>query len=158
LIFATGEDGNLKPLTQGPAPKCLTPVYEQASYLPASSSTSCGVCLGLNSYVGPYHHAAKINQGIPIGAPILHPSVGESSSSSSVTSLDQDSTDDYHESTCWNSANEGCLIIMVASAGAPSHNSSSRYPTIGRSEASDARTPSDGMIWNLNPDFNVVRL
>jgi hypothetical protein len=47
---------------------------------------------------------------------------------------------------------------MVALAGAPSHNSSSRYPTIGRSEASDARTSNDGMIQNLNLDFNVVWL
>jgi hypothetical protein len=47
---------------------------------------------------------------------------------------------------------------MVALAGAPSHNSSSRYPTIERSEASDARTSNDGMIRNLNLDFNVVWL
>jgi hypothetical protein len=39
-----------------------------------------------------------------------------------------------------------CLIIMVAPAGGPSQNSSSQYPTIERSEASDARTPNDGMI------------
>jgi hypothetical protein len=37
----------------------------------------------------------------------------------------------------------------------PCH-SSSGYPTIERSEASDARTPSTGLIRNLNPDFNVV--
>jgi hypothetical protein len=47
---------------------------------------------------------------------------------------------------------------MVALAGAPSHNSSSRYPTIERSEGSDAQTPNDGMIQNLNPDFNVMQL
>jgi hypothetical protein len=47
---------------------------------------------------------------------------------------------------------------MVAPTGAPSHNSSSRYPTIGRSEASDARTPSDRLVRNLNQDFNIVRL
>jgi hypothetical protein len=47
---------------------------------------------------------------------------------------------------------------MVPSARAPSHNSSNRYPTIGRSEASDAQTPNDGMIQNLNSDFNDVRL
>jgi hypothetical protein len=40
----------------------------------------------------------------------------------------------------------------------PSQNSSNRYPTIGRSEASDARTPNDGMIRNLNLDFNAFRL
>jgi hypothetical protein len=47
---------------------------------------------------------------------------------------------------------------MVAPTGAPSHNSSSRYPTIRRSEASDARTPSDRLVRNLNQDFNTVRL
>jgi hypothetical protein len=47
---------------------------------------------------------------------------------------------------------------MVAPAGAPTHKGSSRYPTIRRSEASDARTPNDGMIQNLNPDFNSLRL
>jgi hypothetical protein len=47
---------------------------------------------------------------------------------------------------------------MFALIGEPSNNSTSRYPTIGRSEASDARTPNAGMIWNLNPDFNIVRL
>jgi hypothetical protein len=47
---------------------------------------------------------------------------------------------------------------MVALARAPLHNNSSRYPTIGRSEESDAQTPNDEMIRNLNPDFNAVRL
>jgi hypothetical protein len=37
-------------------------------------------------------------------------------------------------------------------------NSSSGYPTIGRSETSDAQTPSAGLVQNLNPDFNVVRI
>jgi hypothetical protein len=47
---------------------------------------------------------------------------------------------------------------MVALAGAPTHKGSSRYPTIRRLEASDARTPNDGMIQNLNLDFNSLRL
>jgi hypothetical protein len=47
---------------------------------------------------------------------------------------------------------------MLAPARVPSQHSSSRYPTIGRSEASDARTSDDGMIRNLNPDFNAIRL
>jgi hypothetical protein len=151
LMFAMGEDGNLKLLTQGPVPKCLALVYGQAPYLSVSSSTSGSVCLGLNSYAGPYHRAAKTIQGISIGVYILQLSVGASSSSSSAVSPDQDSTDDYLEiggSTCWNSADEGCLIIMVAPLEVPSHNSSRRYPTIRRSEAFDARTPNDGMIQN----------
>jgi hypothetical protein len=47
---------------------------------------------------------------------------------------------------------------MVAPAGAPLQNSSTRYPTIGRSEASDAQTPNDRLVQNLNLDFNIVRL
>jgi hypothetical protein len=47
---------------------------------------------------------------------------------------------------------------MVAPAGAHSQNSSSRYFTIGRSEALDVWTPSDILVQNLNLDFNVVWL
>jgi hypothetical protein len=160
-MFAVREDGSLRLLTQRPTPKRLMPVYGQAPYLPASSSTIGGAYSGLNPYAGPYHHAAKTTQGILIGAPIFQPSVGTSRSSTSAVSLDQDSNDDYPEiggSTCWNSVDEGCLIIILAPARAHSQNSSSTYPIIGRTEASDAGTPSDGMTLNLNPDFNVVRL
>jgi hypothetical protein len=45
---------------------------------------------------------------------------------------------------------------MVALNGDQSHNSSSRYLTIERSEASDARTLNAGLIPNMNPDFNVT--
>jgi hypothetical protein len=47
---------------------------------------------------------------------------------------------------------------MVAPNRNPSHNNSSGYLTIERSEASDAQTPSTGLIQNLNSDFNVVRV
>jgi hypothetical protein len=47
---------------------------------------------------------------------------------------------------------------MVVPTEAPSHNSCSRYPTIERSEMSDAQTPNNGMIQNLNSNFNAVRL
>jgi hypothetical protein len=47
---------------------------------------------------------------------------------------------------------------MVALNGDQSNNTFSRYLTIGRSEASDARTPSDGLVQNLNPDFNAIRV
>jgi hypothetical protein len=53
---------------------------------------------------------------------------------------------------------EGRLIVVVAPTGGHSHNSYNRYPTIGRSEASDARTSNDGMIQNLNPEFNAIWL
>jgi hypothetical protein len=71
LMFATREDVNLELLTQGLAPKHLTSLYVQASYLLASSSTSSSVCSGLNPYAGPYHRTAKTIQGIPIGATIF---------------------------------------------------------------------------------------
>jgi hypothetical protein len=82
-------------------------------------------------------------------------------SSSSAVSPYQDSADDYPEigkNTCGDSDEEGRFIVMVAPAGGPSHNSSSRNPTIGRSETSDARMTNDGIIQNLNPDFNDIRL
>jgi hypothetical protein len=61
-------------------------------------------------------------------------------------------------STHGDTSREGRLIFMVAPNGDQSCNSSNRYPTIERSEASDARTPNATMIQNLNPEFNVVRL
>jgi hypothetical protein len=60
--------------------------------------------------------------------------------------------------TYWNPAIEAHRISMVGPARGDSQNSSSRYPIIRGSEASDARTPSSRVIQNLNPDFNVVRL
>jgi hypothetical protein len=47
---------------------------------------------------------------------------------------------------------------MVAPNEDQPRHSSSGYPTIRRSEASDARTPSTGLIRNLNLDFNDVRV
>jgi hypothetical protein len=47
---------------------------------------------------------------------------------------------------------------MVAPNRDRSRNSSSGYPTIGRSETPGAQTPSAGLVQNLNLDFNVVRV
>jgi hypothetical protein len=47
---------------------------------------------------------------------------------------------------------------MVAPDGDRAHNSSSGYPTIGRSETTDAQTPSAGLVQNLNPEFNAIRV
>jgi hypothetical protein len=148
-------------LTPGPTLERFASVYGHTPYLSDTSSTSGGACSGLNPYAEPYHCTARFIQGILSGASILQPSAGASSYSSSAASLNQDSVDDYPEiggNPCWNSTKESRLIIMVAPVETPSHNSSSRYPTIGRSEASDAWTPNDGMIKNLNLDFNVVWL
>jgi hypothetical protein len=57
-----------------------------------------------------------------------------------------------------NSAEDDRLILMVVSNGDQSLNSSSGYPTIGRSEAYDARTPRVGLVQNMNTDFNHVRV
>jgi hypothetical protein len=46
----------------------------------------------------------------------------------------------------------------VALNGDRSHNSSNRYPTIRRSEASDARSLSDGLVRDLNSDFNAIQV
>jgi hypothetical protein len=111
----------------------------------------------MNPYAGPYYLAAMTSQGIPIGATISHPFAGTLSSSSGV-SPDRDSTEDYLEiegSYYWNSTLEGHLISMVATT--PTGNNSSRYPTIGRSEA-DARTLDNRLVQDLNPNFNAMRL
>jgi hypothetical protein len=97
LMFAVGEDDNLELLTQDPTLKHLVPVYAQAPYLLASSSTSGGSYSGLNPYVWPYHRVAKTTQGLPIRAHTFQPSAGISSSSTSGASPYQDSTDDYPE-------------------------------------------------------------
>jgi hypothetical protein len=132
LTFATGEDGDLKMLPPGPAPK------HPAS---APSSTSDGACSGLDPFTGLYIRTAKLVQGILIVTSILWPFVGASSSSSSTLSPGRDSSDDYPEiraSACGNSIEDDCLNLMMAPNGDQSPNSSSGYPTIGRSEASDA--------------------
>jgi hypothetical protein len=70
-------------------------------------------------------------------------------------------SDDYLEietSECGEPAEGDRLILMVALNGDRSHNNSSRYLTIGRLEASNARTPRAGLVQNLNPDFNAMRV
>jgi hypothetical protein len=152
LTFAAGEDGDLKILPPGPAPEhlALTP-----------SSAPGGSCSGLDPCAALHIHTVKLVQGIPVVPSILWPLVRASSSSSSTSTPDQDSSDDYPEietSACGELVEGSRLILMVALNGDRSHNSSSRYPTIRRSEASDARTPSTGLVQNLNSDFNTVRV
>jgi hypothetical protein len=152
LTFAAGEDGDLKMLPPGPAPEHPTS---------APSSASGGACSGLDPFVGLYIRTAMLVRGIPIVTSTLRPFVGASSSSSSASSLDRDSSEDYSEigtRACENSAEDGRLILMVAPDGDRARNSSSGYPTIGRSEAFDVQTPSAGLVRNLNPNFNAVRV
>jgi hypothetical protein len=151
LTFVAGEDEDLKMLPPGTAPK---------HHAPAPSSTSGGTCSGSNPFVGLYIRTAKLVWGIPIMTSTLRPFVGASSLTSSTSSPDRDLSNDYPEigaSACRNSTEDGRLILMVAPDGNRAHNSSSRYPTIGKSEATNAQTPSVGVVWNLNPNFNAIR-
>jgi hypothetical protein len=148
-------------LSQRPAPECRASVDGQAPWSLTTSSTSGGACSDLDPFAGLYIRTVKIIRGILIVTSTLQPLAGASSLSSSATSSDPDSFDDYPEigiSACGDSIEEGRLIFMVAPNGDPLYNSSSRYPTIGRSEASNAQTPNDEMIRNLNPDINTIQL
>jgi hypothetical protein len=77
--------------------------------------------------------------GLLIWKTILEPSIGASSSSSSGATPDRDSLEDYPKigaNACWNPAIEAHCINMVGPDRGDSQNSSSKYPTIGGSEAS----------------------
>jgi hypothetical protein len=152
LIFDTGENGELKMLKPGPTPGHLALT---------SSLASVRSCVGPGNCAGSYICTAKIIRGIPIVTSILRPLVGASGSSTSASTPDSDSLDDYPEigaNACGELVKDGRFIYMVALNGDRSSNTSSRYSTIGRSEASDARTPIGGFARNMNPDFNVVRV
>jgi hypothetical protein len=152
LNFATGEDGDLKMMPSGPAPEHLALT---------SSSASGRSCVGSGHCVGNYIYTAKIIRGISVVTSILRPLAGTSSSSTAASNLDSDLSDDYPEigvSACGEPTKDGLFIYMVAPNGDRSSNTSNRYPTIRRSEASDVQTLSGGLAQNLNPDFNVVRV
>jgi hypothetical protein len=127
----------------------------------APSSASSETQADSDLFDGPYIRTVKLVREIPVVTTILRPCAGASSSSSSALSSDQGSSEDYPEirvSTCGSSADISRLICMVALNDDQPRRSSNGYPTIGRSDASDARTPSTGLIRNLNLDFNVVRV
>jgi hypothetical protein len=138
----------------------MMPPGSTLEHLPlASSLASGGSCSGLDLCVGTYIHTAKISQGIPVVTSILRPLPGASSPSASALIPYPDSSDDYPEigaSTCGEPGVGGCLICMVAPNSDRSNNTSSRYPTIRKPKVFDARTPSGGLVQNLNPDFNDV--
>jgi hypothetical protein len=134
LTFAAGEDGDLRMLPPGE-------VTEHTALSYASSETQADS----DFFDGSYIRTVKLVRGIPIVTTILRPCGGASSSSSSALSSDQGSSEDYLEigvSTYGSSADINRLICMVAPNEDQPRHSSSGYPTIGRSEASDARTPS----------------
>jgi hypothetical protein len=134
LTFAAGEDGDLRMLPPGE-------VTEHTAPSTASSGTQADSDFFDESYI----HMVKLVRGIPVVTTILRPCAGASSSSSSALSSDQGSSEDYPKigvNTCRSSADISCLICMVAPNEDQPRHSSSGYPTIGRFEASDARTPS----------------
>jgi hypothetical protein len=138
----------------------MLPPGEAAEHI-APSSASSETQAESDLFDGPYIRTVKLIQGIPVVTTILRPCVGAVSSSPSALSSDQGSSENYPEigvNSCESSTSTSRLICMVAPNGDQPRHSSSGYPTIGRSEASDARTPSTGLVRNLNPDFNVVRV
>jgi hypothetical protein len=152
LIFAVGENGDLKMLPPGSAAEHPTPT---------PSSTSGSTCSDLDPFVGLYIRITKLVRGILIVTSTLRTFTGAPSSSSSTSSPSRDLFNEYSEigaSACGISAEDSRLILMVAPNGDQSRNSSSGYPTIGRSETSDAHTPSAGLVRNLNPDFNAIQV
>jgi hypothetical protein len=152
LTFAAGDHGDLKMLP-------LVPALEHPTLAPSSASGSA--CSGSDPFAGLYIRTAKLVRGIPIMTSTLWLFIEASSSSSSASSPDRDSFDDYPEiraSACGNSIEDGRLILMVAPDGDQARNSSSGYHTIGRSEGFDAQTPSAGLVQNLNLEFNVIRV
>jgi hypothetical protein len=152
LTFATREDGDLKMLPPGPTPEQLALT---------SSSASGRSCIGSGCCAGNYIRTAKIVWGIPVVTSILRPMAGASSSSTSVLTPDSDLFDDYPKidaSACGEPRKDGRFIYIVALNGDRSSNTSSKYPTIERSEASDAQTLSGGFTQNLNSDFNAIQV
>jgi hypothetical protein len=134
LTFAVGEDGDFKLLPPEPTPEHPTP---------APSSTSDSTCSGLDSFAGLYIRTAKLDQGILIVMSILRTFTRAPSLSSLASSPSRDSSDKYPEigaDACGKSTEDNRLILMVAPNGDRSHNSFSGYPTIGRSETSNAQT------------------
>jgi hypothetical protein len=164
LMFAAEEDGNLELLTQNPEPTHLSSVYRNAPYYlvdPSTSSTLGGAYSSLNPWARSHYLSSMMSQEYPTRTSIFQPSAGTSSSSSSGASPDRDSIEDYPEigdSVYWNSTIEAHRISMVGPVRVTSHNSSSRYPTIRGSKASNAQTPSTRIVRNLNSDFNTMRL
>jgi hypothetical protein len=140
--------------------RCRPQGQRRASY--SCSFIYIGRCLlRFGSFCRVIHLHRQARSGIPIVTSTLQPFVGASSSSSLASSPGRDSSNDYLEiraSAYGNSAEDGRLILMVAPNEDRARNSSSGYPTIGRSKATDAQTPSAQLVQNLNPDFNAVRV
>jgi hypothetical protein len=73
LMFAVGEDENLKMLPLGLAVERLTPVYGQVPCFLTISFTTGGACSGSDPYAGQHINTVKLVRGIPIVTSILQP-------------------------------------------------------------------------------------
>jgi hypothetical protein len=121
LMFAARENEDLEMLPPGPTPEHLALTL---------SSTSGGSCSGSNPCAGLCIRTSKLVQGIPVITSILQPLARASSLSSSASTPDQDSSDDYPKigtSAYGDLAEGGRLILIVSLNGDQSHNSSNRY-------------------------------
>jgi hypothetical protein len=130
FTFGSLTFGDLRMLPPGEA-------VEHIALSSASSETQAESDL----FDGPYIRTVKLIRGIPVVMTILRPCAGAASSSPSALSSDQGSSENYLEigvNTCESSASTSRLICMVAPNEDQSRHSSSGYPTIGRSKASDA--------------------
>jgi hypothetical protein len=130
LTFAVGEDGDLRMLPPGEAAEHIAPSS-------ASSETQTESDLFDESYI----RTVKLIRGIQVMTTILRPCARAASSSPSALSSDQGSSENYPEirvNTCESFTSTSRLICMVAPNEVQPRHSSSGYPTIGRSEASDA--------------------
>jgi hypothetical protein len=136
----------------GPIAKSSQPIYEEAPYYPVDpsiASASGGDHSCLNPYAGSYAPTTMTSWGHPIGVPVSWAPAETSSPTSSSTSTGRDSIEDYPEimgSVYGNPTIETRHINMVGPTRAPSHNSTSRYPTIKRSKASNAWTPRNRVV------------
>jgi hypothetical protein len=107
LMFTAGEDGDLKMLPPGPAPEYI---------VLALSSALEGSCSGLDPCTWLYICTTKLVQGISVVTSILQSLARASSPSSSASTPDQDSSDDYLEigtNTCGEPEVGDRLILMV---------------------------------------------
>jgi hypothetical protein len=145
LTFVAGEDEDLR----------MLPPDEETEHI-APSSASSETQAESDLFDRPYICTVKLIRGIPVVTTILWPCARAASSLPSALSSDQGSSEDYPEigvNTYESSASTSRLICMVAPNEDQPCDSSSGYPTIRRSEASDDRTPSTGLVQNLNPGF-----
>jgi hypothetical protein len=101
-MFTIGEDGNLELQVQGQPPRQCESIYGKAPYYPTNppsmtTSTLSSAHSCLIHCAGPSTLAAMTSWGHLIRALVFWPSAGSLSHIPSGTSINRDSTEDYHE-------------------------------------------------------------